>query len=158
MMQGGAAEAPPSYQLSFERGLAFTGVCFAETLQQFSWAHLPEPFDIVNNVGNMGPSVPLAMAGCMLYAYHHPEVRPADFQLSAEKMSNFRKFGIAAVCAGVALVNCITETKWGIQHVPVIGELAGTPDPLDIVYGTAMGAFTSLFVWRKKAGQPPKSS
>lgn len=98
------------------------------------------------------------MAGCMLYAYRNPETRPGDFEVSAADMSKFRKFGVAAVSASVGLINCITETKWGIQHIPVISELAGTPDPLDAIYGTAAAVLTSLLIWRKVPGRvKPKS-
>jgi hypothetical protein len=72
--------------------------------------------------------------------------------LDSESMNRFRKFGVAMVCGATALTNCITETKWGVKHLPVAEWLGGTtPDVLDTAYSTAWaGLVSSVFFWRKR--------
>ena len=109
-----------------------------EMMQNIPGIHqvMPEPFDITNHAGNMWGGSTIAMVGTALYAARTSE-EPKTWVIDDESMSRFRKFGVSAICGAAALINCVTETKWGVSHLPVAGWLHGkTPDPLDTLYST----------------------
>ncbi len=111
---------------------------------------MAEPFDITNHAGNMW--VGSFVAGCAAITYNAiKEQEDVQGGIPQEAVSRFRKYGTAAICSTVAAVNCITETKWGVETFPVAEALGGTtPDVLDTAYSTAWAGLVSVGLWRRK--------
>lgn len=112
---------------------------------------MPEPFDITNHAGNMAIGTVVAAAAVWQYAGRH-SIRDTEKVIDQESMDRFRKYRVAVVCGATALANCITETKYGVQHFPVAEWLGGkTPDVLDTLYSTAWaGLLAHVAFWRKR--------
>jgi hypothetical protein len=137
-----------------------TAVISLELMQLSPECHLPEPFDIVNHAGNMGYGGINACVGTMAYTLYKDRQRARDQDnvnvyngnafLTKDEKQTFNRFGVAAICGATALMNCVTETKWGVKHLPVAEMLGGTTaDPLDLIYSTVWAGIASLAFWKK---------
>jgi len=68
-----------------------------------------------------------------------------------------RKITTAAAVGVTALVNCVTETKWGVSHLPVADLLGGrVADPLDTLYSAGYAGWLSWFGLRRIEESPTK--
>jgi len=124
-----------------------------EPMQYIPHIHewMPEPFDITNHAGNMVGGTAVAIMGSLAYgAKNQVKNDSPELEIDTEAMQRFRKFGVAAICGVTALANCVTETRWGVQHLPVARWLNGTtPDILDTTYSTLWAGGLSFAFWRK---------
>jgi hypothetical protein len=135
--------------------LGFVGVALEAIQTQVPQIHeiLPEALDISDHAGNMWVGAAVAAAATIGYAVKN-RVND-DFAITAESMSRFRKVGVPIVLGATAALNCITETKWGVKHLPVDNWLnAPYADPLDTLYSTVWGGVLSLAFWRKVKTNP----
>jgi hypothetical protein len=144
--------AGPDYALSARRMLtANVMVPLLETTQTIPGINdvMAEPFDVQNHAGNMGAGVVIATVGTLAFAVKNSTGEQA-LTIPAESMGRFRRYGVVAVMAAAMLVNGVTETKWGVQHLPVAGWLRGDePDAWDTAYSTATAGLFSLAFWKK---------
>lgn len=110
---------------------------------------MPEPFDITNHAGNLWVGAAVAYVAIDRYTAKN-RLDDKSYAISDESMSTFRKRGVAMIMGATALANCITETQWGVQYLPVNDLLGGTtPDVLDTVYSTVWSGILSLAFWKK---------
>jgi len=117
--------------------------------------NLPDVINIAEHVGSLWPGGVVATLGSYAFlAYNYQQIRketgvePKQDRVSAERLSAFRKYGTPAIMAATALVNCITETKWGVEHLPVAGWFNGkTPDVLDTAYSTVWAGICANLFW-----------
>lgn len=140
------------YELATRR-LTIAGLTgpLLEAAQNIPHIHevMPEPFDITNHAGNMWGGALVAAGVTFGYAMKN-NTTEESLTISEESMSSFRKRGVAMIMGATALANCVTETKWGLQHFPVGEWLHGTtPDVLDTIYSTVWGGILSLAFWKK---------
>jgi hypothetical protein len=106
-----------------------------------------EPLDITNHAGNMYVGAAAATVVSLAFAAKGSE---KDISISNESMKQLRRFGIAAACGATAVINCMTETRWGVSHLPVAEWVGGkTPDSLDTLYSTVWAGVTLLAFWKK---------
>ena len=141
-----------NYELATPR-LTIAGLTgpLLEAAQNIPHIHevMSEPFDITNHAGNVWGGALVAAGVTIGYAMKN-STNEESLTISEESMSRFRRRGVAMIMGATALANCITETKWGVQHLPVAGWLNGeTPDVLDTVYSTVWGGILSLAFWKK---------
>lgn len=123
---------------------------FTEMLQNFPHLHLPEPFDIVNHAGNFWGGTTTAIAMAATYGILYGVNNGTDLKISEQHMATFRKAIIPAILVTTFLLNCITETRWGVDHLPFAHWLGGTtPDVLDSVYSTAYAGVASAVIWEE---------
>ncbi|MDQ5913312.1 MAG: hypothetical protein QG659_734 [Patescibacteria group bacterium] len=116
---------------------------------------IPEPFDIANHAGNLmfgGVVGVVAAAGAHSHmrkqlgedAPEHSAVVPE------ESIKKYRKFAVAASAMVALAINAVTETKWGVDNLPVARMLYGTTaDPLDAIYSTAFAAGITTSAWSR---------
>jgi hypothetical protein len=115
------------------------------------------PLNPTNYIGNMYVGATIAAGVSLAYATAKGIDRSLkDTAISQASMETFRRRGVAVACGATAVVNCLTETKWGVQHFPLAEWIHGeTPDIFDTLASTATAAVASLAFWRKKKGCPP---
>lgn len=145
---------PAEYDFQERRILPLNAVAFLlEGAQKIPGIHevMQEPFDITNHGGNMCFGTGIASITALTYAIKN-SIDEDGLTINEESMNRFRKYGIAMACGATALVNGITETKWGVKHLPVAEWLGGrTPDVLDTLYSTAWAGVASVLLWRKRS-------
>jgi hypothetical protein len=125
-----------------------------ESAQEIQALRMPEPFDLTNHGGNMWVGAGIAAAVSLGHAVkndpHGDVLYECPGSVNSEAMGRFRRFSVAAICGATALVNCVTETKWGVQYLPVAEALNGPePDILDTIYSVAAAGIASFAVWRR---------
>jgi hypothetical protein len=145
-------EDAQNYELSTRR-ITVAGLIgpLLETAQKIPHIHevMPEPFDMTNHAGNMFGGFSIALGVTLGYAMRNGNNEEA-LTIPEESMSRFRRRGAAIIMGATALANCVTETKWGLQHFSVGEWLHGTtPDILDTVYSTVWGGVLSLAFWKR---------
>ena len=145
---------PQEYELSTLRllgaGMVGPGL---ESIQNVPNVHefTPEPFDITNHAGNMWGGTFIGTAAALAYSiYIAKKYGEDDLILPANSVSRFRRVGVPVVGLATALINTVTETKWGLSTFPIGKALNGpVPDILDTLYSTAWGIAVSCAVWRR---------
>ena len=115
---------------------------------------IPEPLDLFNHTGNLWVGSSLAIlstAGAIAVSNLSTEsIKTLDFNIQEEKFSRTRKLAFGLAVGSTALVNCITETKWGVTHLPIANALGGpVPDVIDTAYSTGFASILTWFGWRK---------
>lgn len=112
---------------------------------------MPEPFDVTNHAGNMWVGAAIAATAAIPYSIKNNVGEDVGMTIDQASMDRFRKFGIATICGATALANTITETKWGVQNLPVADWLNGeNPGVLDTLYSTTWAGIASMLFWRKQ--------
>ncbi len=111
---------------------------------------MAEPFDLTNHAGNLwGGTI---VAGVTAFAYAKRMEAPENsLVINEEDMNLFCKYAVAGVVGATALINCVTETKWGVKNLPFAEWLHGTtPDRLDALYSAVWGGILSMAFWKKR--------
>lgn len=134
--------------LALEAGQRFAGL----------GGKIPEPLDVFNHAGNMwiGGFVALATTQGVIAANQRSGRSPDHYSVKENDFRSTRRIIVGASVGVTALVNCITETKWGVSHLPVAEALNGTtPDVLDTAYSTAFAGLLTTLGWRQSARAIP---
>jgi len=120
--------------------------------------HLPYPFDIFASAGNLGFG--FSVAQTVMYIglglRHTRNKRQGITSIwdtrtfSRREARRFKVVGVLIAGVVTALLNCTTETRWGVTHLPIAKMLHGlTPDPLDLIYSVLWSVATILIPWRR---------
>ncbi len=140
------------YELSRKRFVLFGIMAPAlESLQNIPHIHevMPEPFDVTNHAGNFW--VGGLVAGAVSVAAAAADSSTSQGFMPEASMGRFRKRTLPVIFGATALLNCITETRWGVKHLPIAEALDGpVPDPLDTLYSTAWAGLAATFMWKKR--------
>lgn len=120
--------------------------------------HIPEPFDVFAHAGNLWGGAVIATVAVDIRnatalrkkTFKQGNEQPGSYLTQAE-LRSFRRKWVPAVVGATLAVNAVTETKWGVQALPVAKWLNGTtPDPLDAAYSAAFGGVIAGFGWRRQ--------
>jgi hypothetical protein len=106
---------------------------------------LPGVINIFASAGNLWPAF-LVGCGAVLVPY----VCTDRAAYSRHQMRRLRRRSLATTIVITGLINCATETAWGVAHLPIARLLNGTtPDPLDLGYSVLWSAMVVALGWRQ---------
>lgn len=104
--------------------------------------HLPEPYDVVDHIGNVGGSLTAGLFGGLAAA-----VCIENTSLSRGNKNMIKLRARSAMLAGGlgvgAMLNAYTETKLGLSINPIFHD--STPDSVDFTYGVVAAGIGGLF-------------
>ncbi len=113
---------------------------------------LPEPFDILDHIGNVTSSLTIGYYAGIIAAYGYLKASNAD---EVKTIAKTRSSAIAAGFAVGLIANAIVETKTGQNFI----DWESTPDIIDLTYGVAGAtAGASIPDYEYVGAQSPGSS
>jgi hypothetical protein len=109
---------------------------------------LPEPFDLFSHVKNLKGGGLVAVLALLLRRGVERHNSGAGY-LTRRQLRAFHRYWVPGVMAAAALLNALSETRWGLELIGNRLFPATTPDPLDLVYSVVFAGALAALAWRR---------